>query len=318
MADSQTSIHIGIWFMVGVSLSALVTRFYCRLSRQRSLWWDDYMLLAAWVMAAIGGGFISAFASPSSGISVAGSDRVMTFFNVCSIFCGLASAWSKSAFAITLLRMETGRGRYFLWYVLATVNASYLLYSITAWNKPCGVQGKDALYLPGPCWSSTAKMAVPLSVVAYSAAMDFALSFFPWKIVWKTHMKRQEKIGVALAMSFGILAGVIAIKRAINMVEMGSVTSSTYFHERCVQCVYNLAEPCVTIVAQTIPNLRVLVVRDKISRSSPRMPSLPVAFWKGPGTRGESGVPRWPEFNHRQDSAKDLRNFALDGSAASL
>ncbi|KAI4864212.1 hypothetical protein F4820DRAFT_346623 [Hypoxylon rubiginosum] len=311
MANLETSILIGIWFMVGVSLFALLLRFYCRLSRQRSLWWDDYVLTASWVMAATAGGFISAFASPGSGISISGGDRIMTYFNICSIFCGLASAWSKSAFAITLLRLETGRGRYFLWYALLTINASYLLYVITAWNRPCGVQGKDDLYIPGPCWSSTAKMAVPLSVVAYSAAMDFALAFFPWKIVWKTQMKKQEKIGVGIAMSFGVLAGVIAIKRVINMVGMDSVASFSYFYGRCIQCVYNLAEPCVTIVAQTIPNLRVLVVRDKSSHKSQRVRFLPIAFRKGSGTRGISGELRWPGF-HNRDSAKDLRNFAVE------
>ncbi|OTB15750.1 hypothetical protein K445DRAFT_317394 [Daldinia sp. EC12] len=248
MASLETSVHIGIWFMVGVSLLALVLRLYCRLSRRRPLWWDDFVLIAAWVMAAIAGGFISAFASPGSGISIAG-DRIMTYFNICSIFCGLASAWSKSSFAITLLRLESGRARYFLWYALVTINASYLLYVITAWNKPCGAKAKDDLYIPGPCWSSTAKMAVPLSVVVYSAAMDFALAFFPWRIVWKTQMGKKEKIGVALAMSFGVLAGVIAIKRAVNMTGMDPVASSSYFYGRCIQCVYNLAEPCVSIVA---------------------------------------------------------------------
>lgn len=117
------------------------------------------------IMVVIAGAFISAFASPGSGISMSGSDRIMTYFNICAVFCGLASAWSKSAFAITLLRLESGRGRYFLWYALVTINASYLLYLVTAWNRPCSVRGKEDLYIPGPCWSSTAKMAVPLSVV---------------------------------------------------------------------------------------------------------------------------------------------------------
>ncbi|KAI1655134.1 hypothetical protein F4813DRAFT_391851 [Daldinia decipiens] len=311
MANLETSVHIGIWFMVGVSLLALVLRLYCRLSRRRPLWWDDFVLVGAWVMAAVAGGFISAFASPGSGISIAGDDRVMTYFNVCSVFCGLASAWSKSSFALTLLRLESGRARYFLWYALVTINASYVLYVVTAWNKPCGAKGGDDVYIPGPCWSSTAKTVVPLSVVAYSAAMDFALAFFPWKIVWRTQMVRKEKIGVALAMSFGVLAGAMAIKRAVNMAGMDPIASFTYFYGRCIQCVYNLAEPCVSIIAQTIPNLRVLVVRDKLSHPPRRTITLPVAFREGSGTRGVSREWRWPGFGNDRDSAKDLRNFAM-------
>jgi len=35
--------------------------------------------------------------------------------------------------------------------------------------------------------------------------MEFVLALLPWKIIWKLQMKKKEKIGVALAMSMGIL-----------------------------------------------------------------------------------------------------------------
>lgn len=40
---------------------------------------------------------------------------------------------------------------------------------------------------------------------AYSGFMDFVLALFPWWIVWKLHMRVQEKIGMGIAMSLGIL-----------------------------------------------------------------------------------------------------------------
>ena len=40
---------------------------------------------------------------------------------------------------------------------------------------------------------------------AYSAAMDLALALLPWTLVWKLQMKPAEKIGVAVAMSMGVL-----------------------------------------------------------------------------------------------------------------
>ena len=39
----------------------------------------------------------------------------------------------------------------------------------------------------------------------YSAGMEFLLALLPWKIIWKLQMKRKEKVGVAFAMSLGIL-----------------------------------------------------------------------------------------------------------------
>jgi len=35
--------------------------------------------------------------------------------------------------------------------------------------------------------------------------MDFILAALPWKLVWTLKMKGREKIGVALALSLGIL-----------------------------------------------------------------------------------------------------------------
>lgn len=35
--------------------------------------------------------------------------------------------------------------------------------------------------------------------------MDFFLALLPWKVIWKLQMKRKEKVGVALAMSMGVL-----------------------------------------------------------------------------------------------------------------
>jgi hypothetical protein len=40
---------------------------------------------------------------------------------------------------------------------------------------------------------------------AYSGAQDFVLALLPWTIVWNLQMKRKEKLGVAFAMSLGIL-----------------------------------------------------------------------------------------------------------------
>jgi hypothetical protein len=35
--------------------------------------------------------------------------------------------------------------------------------------------------------------------------MDITLALLPWKLIWKLQMKKQEKIGVAVAMSCGVL-----------------------------------------------------------------------------------------------------------------
>lgn len=40
---------------------------------------------------------------------------------------------------------------------------------------------------------------------AFSAAVDFAFALVPWFLVKNLNMKRAEKLGVAIAMSFGTM-----------------------------------------------------------------------------------------------------------------
>ena len=39
----------------------------------------------------------------------------------------------------------------------------------------------------------------------FSALMDLVLALLPWKLIWGLQMKTKEKLGVAVAMSMGIL-----------------------------------------------------------------------------------------------------------------
>lgn len=45
---------------------------------------------------------------------------------------------------------------------------------------------------------------VPSSLV-YAALVDIVLAFLPWPILLRFHMYRGEKVGVAIAMSMGVL-----------------------------------------------------------------------------------------------------------------
>jgi hypothetical protein len=40
-----------VWALAALSTLLLGLRVYCKLSRCRRLWWDDYVLIAAWVSA---------------------------------------------------------------------------------------------------------------------------------------------------------------------------------------------------------------------------------------------------------------------------
>lgn len=47
--DVGSQLNFTIWLLVGLAAAFLALRIYCKFLRRRGLWWDDYMLIAAWV-----------------------------------------------------------------------------------------------------------------------------------------------------------------------------------------------------------------------------------------------------------------------------
>lgn len=42
-----------IWLLTGISAVFLGLRVYCKFLRHKGLWWDDYLLIMAWVSSSL-------------------------------------------------------------------------------------------------------------------------------------------------------------------------------------------------------------------------------------------------------------------------
>ena len=47
--DTGPLMRVVVWMLVGVSGIFLALRIYCKFLKHRGLWWDDHVLVAAWV-----------------------------------------------------------------------------------------------------------------------------------------------------------------------------------------------------------------------------------------------------------------------------
>lgn len=47
--DLGPQLNFTIWLLTALSLGFLGLRLYCKFLRGRGLWWDDHVLIAAWV-----------------------------------------------------------------------------------------------------------------------------------------------------------------------------------------------------------------------------------------------------------------------------
>ena len=110
---------------------------------------------------------------------------------------------------------------------------------------------------PGTCWDKNKLGKFQLFAAYYSAILDFVLAFIPWQILKDLTMKRREKIGVAVAMSLGAVAGATGIVKSVMVVHM---TDPDITYSRVDLTIWTLAEPAVSIMAISIPVLYVYSV----------------------------------------------------------
>ena len=147
--------------------------------------------------------------------------------NLSGTFSILAAVLSKTSFAVTLLRVTDGYTKILVWVAIGIMNVTMGLAAIFSWVKCNPVVKIWQPATPGTCWDPHTSVSYAIFASgrwdggvsvqqemrhvltkmcpAISAALDIALSFLPWKIVWALQMQKKEKLGVAIAMSMGIL-----------------------------------------------------------------------------------------------------------------
>lgn len=108
--------------------------------------------------------------------------------------------------------------------------------------------------VPGTCWDKNKLGKFQLFAAYYSAILDFVLAFIPWQILKDLTMKRREKVGVAVAMSLGAVAGATGIVKSVMVVHM---TDPDITYSRVDLTIWTLSEPAVSIMAISIPVLYV-------------------------------------------------------------
>lgn len=132
----------------------------------------------------------------------------------------VAAVWSKTSFGITLLKITDGWIKKLTWYCIISMNVAMGLSALFPWVSCTPIRKVWDLYTEGTCWDPRITTYYDIFSAAYSALMDITLAFLPWKFLWGLQMKPREKIGVGIAMSMGVFAGITAIIKTIMLPRM--------------------------------------------------------------------------------------------------
>ncbi|KAF3763191.1 hypothetical protein M406DRAFT_240401, partial [Cryphonectria parasitica EP155] len=265
-------ILIGVWVPTAISGLILLLRIYCKHVRQRGLWWDDAVISISWVCIPIlllAANIVQTIEIPLgfgkhiANVDPANKPILGLLDEVTATLTIFAAAWSKTAFAVTLLRILEGWAKKCVWFIAISMNVLMLAGVILGWAQ---CSPPDKLWddeIAGTCLPRSIRSDYNIFSGVYAGIMDLCLAALPWTILPKLQMHTREKAGVGVAMSMGVLAGGAAFAKSAAITELAT-GDFTFFGAPLV--IWGTVEIAVTIVGCSIPILRALLSDYKHSR----------------------------------------------------
>ncbi|KAL2137766.1 hypothetical protein VTI28DRAFT_8323 [Corynascus sepedonium] len=321
-----------LWFLSAFSGLFIGLRAYSKLSRNRQLWWDDVSIFVSWILLLLSASATTTnvrlgFGRPIREVPF----ENLVLFGIQSNISGFASVlavlFSKASFALTLLRLADGWMKWFIIGLLVLLNITHYFGALMFWvscNPPAKTWNPT---IPGECWPSSVSISASLFVGACSAFCDFALALLPWRLLLRFNMFNKEKIGVAIAMSMGIFAGISCIVKMTNIPLLYDGRDFSYNALPLV--IWGLVEPSVTIMAASIPVMRHLFVSRREDRDRPGTAATAASSSSSPSGNtsttnpardsiGGSRESRLAAIRANRHNAVDEINLYSDGNGVAL
>ncbi|KAF1837910.1 hypothetical protein BDW02DRAFT_490550 [Decorospora gaudefroyi] len=247
------------WWLTSFCGVFLVLRIYAKVSRKQALWRDDYILILSWLLLLAQAIFTQAgqllgFGKRTEDIPVASLATIALGTSISASISCFSSTLSKISFGVTLLRLTSGYLRAFVWFCIVTLFLVMLPSALGTWFQCTPMEKAWNSAIEGTCWDSSGTIHYGIFNAAWCATADFALALLPWYLIWGLQLKFREKVGVGVAMSMGVLAGVCAIVKGAYLIQLGQ--QDFYYNGKDVT-IWTAVETATAIIAASIPVLRV-------------------------------------------------------------
>ncbi|KAK6857131.1 hypothetical protein PG995_007318 [Apiospora arundinis] len=270
--DGLANPHAGvlsasIWCLTLAGAAVLALRIFAKVSRARPLWWDDGAMLLAWLVQ-----FAAAcVAQRAAGLGLGlGQDRLLlhpgrlyriatlalVYPNLETVVVGTA----RVSFALALLRLRRDRWwRMLIWMVIVGLVVITMFALVLARLTQCiPMQKLQYGNMEGTCrGDGKSVLYVGWASGAWSAFSDFALIAMSWIVVWSVKMRKREKIGMALAMSIGVVSGGLTIFR-YAWISPGFMAD--FYEYGWFGWILMSAEGMSSLIAASIPALRAFLL----------------------------------------------------------
>ncbi|KAF1359681.1 hypothetical protein EJ07DRAFT_118704 [Lizonia empirigonia] len=269
--NPEVPLNIGLWTLYAGATVFLALRVRIKITRRHGLWWDDWILLVTWIVLTVNN-IIITIEYATDYVVPKWDDRMQILINVTSCGTLIGQALSKTAFAVTLLKLTKGWPQWILWFCIVTMNAYMITKCIFQWAKITDKKSYDVWYRLNFYLSWNFREHFKEGGNVYNIIMDFVMATFPWFITWNLDMRKVEKIGLCLTMSLGMIVAIIAAIRTGWKYD-GNPKDEWYFWRNAHSNIWYSSEVVGTIIVQCIPVLRPLIRDIHTSMTSKKLSS---------------------------------------------
>jgi len=159
--DYGPQLNYGVWLLTSLAFCFLGLRIYCKKLRRCHLWWDDHVLVLSFLCLVAQTSLITFNTTIGYGKHIwdfhpNNLSAFLLVSNTSGFFSILAAMWSKTSFAITVLRISSSEGRkmkWFIWFIIVSINASLGFGALSTYLQCTPV---EKLWMPlmkgGKCW----------------------------------------------------------------------------------------------------------------------------------------------------------------------
>ncbi|KAI0414163.1 hypothetical protein F5X98DRAFT_378057 [Xylaria grammica] len=262
--DGDTpKIEMLVWLTLGLAATLVINRMYYHIFRgRRYLWSDDYFLIAA-LLSLIGNAVAIEVWVPykyEPNVTTTVPVRMILSGSLMGLFNSLALAFSKTSLAITFMRLTTGWWKSGLGLAIFVMNILFAVQAWSYWIQDCTLGVKpEPFRVQGThegCITFQSITQFRLVVQILSCTLDAYFTILPWMIVRSLKLKRFEKIGLAIAMSFGCASLSTGLARMAALIRLKHESSEYQPMYAVGGFLCNYFEPSYSIVAACMPVLR--------------------------------------------------------------
>ncbi|KAF2126769.1 hypothetical protein P153DRAFT_388091 [Dothidotthia symphoricarpi CBS 119687] len=283
--DPSIPLNVGLWTLYAGATAFLGLRVWIKITRRHGLWYDDWILIVSWIILTVNNSLIS-LEFATGYVADVWDDRMHILINITSCGTLVGQALTKTAFAVTLLKLTKGWQRWVLWYIIVSMNLYMVVKVVFQWAKIYDKPSYNVWYRINLYLDWDFRQGFKEGGNVYNIIMDFVLALFPWIITWHLDMRRVEKVGLCATMSLGMIVAVVSAIRT-GWKSEGNDKDTMYFWRNALSNVWFSSEVVGTIIVQCIPVLRPLIRDIHTSLTSKKLASNIMETAPGTGRRSK-------------------------------